>query len=544
MNIHTKKAKRALLLVPLAILFVLIAPAARAQGVDDAIRAREALERTDEVIGNAKNAIDESRSQKARLVLDMAAGLQSKAWNSYQGHGYRMAMKLTAEAREEAWHALALARADRQFEQNNNRVADETRDRLARLRDRMIESGVRDEQAMRLMEQARNLLEKSHLNAQQLRYQLALKLAGNARDLALRAEERIRNTRVLKESAERRLALLERLVERARERAGASGQEDARDQIDGAERQINKARELLDAGRYREAKQAIERCERTLRNSVRLMPLAPAGDPQNQLEEAYRLLDRAGEIVSGNGQPADPRTLETIDQARLTIRRAEDAFGAGRTAEGTGLLARAREMLRGAIRAEADETTRETIMMRIERIESLRDETKNLAETCPEPGVRRSHGTRAGAPEAGARSREERKARAGRGRDRHRPEYVPEDRRAMRAVIASCAALALALAFAACAGAGTSSAPATSGERTVSALSDSLETAAREDLFVEEHARLMREIQTRKDRGTPDALVLEALALVSASEEMYLQGRLDLAAKLLDEAARSLNRKR
>jgi hypothetical protein len=381
------KAKAALLLVPLAILFALNAPPARAQGVDDALRAREALERTDEVIGSAKSAIEESRSQKARLVLDMAAGLQEKAWNSYRGRGYRVALKLTAEAREEAWRALALARADRQFEQKSGRVAEETRERLARLRDRMIEGGVRDEQAMKLVEQARSLLEKSRLNAQQLRFQLALKLAGNARDLTARAEERVRNTRVLKEAAERKLALLERLIERARERAGAHGQELAREQIAIAEGQMEKARELFAAGRYREAKQAIERCERTLRNSVRLMPLAPAGDPQNRIEEAHRLLDRAAEIASGNGDPADPKTLEIIAQARSMVRRAEEAFGAGRTAEGTDLLARAREMLREAIRAEAGEMTRETIMMRIERIESLREETRNLADGCPEPGI-------------------------------------------------------------------------------------------------------------------------------------------------------------
>ena len=389
MNTHKRKARTALLLVPLAIFFVLNAGPAKGQGANnDAIRAQEALERTDEVIGSAKSAIEESRSRKARLSLDMAAGLQTKAWNSYRGHGYRMALKLTAQAREEAWHALALARADRQFEQNNNRVAEETRERLARLRDRMIESGVRDEQAMKLMEQARNLLEKSYLNAQQLRYQLALKLAANARDLALKAEERIRNTRVLREAAERRLALLERLSVRAGEHAGANGQERARDQIAIAEGQIAKARELLDAGRYREAKQAIERCEKTLRNSIRLMPLAPAGDPQNRLEEANRLLDRAGEIASGNGQPADPRTLETIDQARSMIRRAETALAAGRTAEGLDLLARTRETLRTAIRAEEGGITREKIMMRIERIESLRDETGNLAEKCPEPGIK------------------------------------------------------------------------------------------------------------------------------------------------------------
>jgi hypothetical protein len=61
---------------------------------------------------------------------------------------------------------------------------------------------------------------------------------------------------------------------------------------------------------------------------------------------------------------------------------------------------------------------------------------------------------------------------------------------------------------------------------------------------VEEHARLLREIQALQDAGTSDALILETRALVSASEEMYLEGRLSVAVKLLDEAARTLKTKR
>jgi hypothetical protein len=388
MKTNGMNAKTALLFMVLAFLLAAAPPAARAQRDTDAVRAQDALEKTDEIIRGAKSAIEESRSQKARLSLEMASGLQAKAWNSYRGNGYGMALKLTVEAREEAWHALALARLDRQYEQNSTRVSEETRERLARLRDAMLENGVRDEQAMKLMEQARNLLEKSRLNTQQLRYQLALKLAGNAHDLALKAEERVRNTRVLKESAERRLALIERLMDRARERAEAAGQERARNQIAIAEGQLKRSRALLDSGRYREAKQSMEQCEKTLRNSVRLMPPAPVGDQQYRLDEAYRLLERASEIASGDGEPVDPKTRETLDRSRAMIGQAENAFAAGRTAEGLELLARTREMLRAAIRAESGETTREAIMMRIERIEALREETRNLAENCPEPGIK------------------------------------------------------------------------------------------------------------------------------------------------------------
>ncbi len=380
--------KTALLIVPLLMVSALGAAPARAQGSDDAMRAREALERTDEIIGTAQKAVDESRSQKARLSLDMATGLQTKAWDSYRASGYRMAMKLTAEAREEAWHAIALARADMQFEQSHNRVAEETHERLARLRDRMIEGGIRDEQAMKLMDQARNLLEKSQLNAQQLRFQLAFQLADNAHDLTVKAEERVRNTRAIKEAAERRLEVLERLIDRTREQAGASGSEHARSQISLAEGQLARSRELLDAGRYREAKVALERSEKTLRNSVRLMPVAPPGDPQSRLEETRRLLERADEIVSARGEPADPATLAALERARAAIRRAEDALAAGRTAEGMEQLERAREILRETIRAGEGDETRERIMERIEKTEALRDETMNLVDTCPEPGVR------------------------------------------------------------------------------------------------------------------------------------------------------------
>ncbi len=385
----TEKIRRAvLLLIPLALILTMGAPLAKAQGSDDANRAREGLERTDEIIGIAKKAVEESRSQKARLSLDMAIGLQTKAWNSYRANGYRIALKLTAEARDEAWHAIALARADMQFEQSHNRVAEETHERLARLRDRMIESGVRDEQAMKLMDQARNLLEKSDMNAQQLRYQLAFKLADNAHDLTVKAEERVRNTSAVKEAAERRLEVLERLIERTRDQAGVSGGEHARAQISLAEGQIARSKELLDAGRYREAKVALERSEKTLRNSVRLMPIAPPGDPRSRLEETRRLLERAGEIASANGDPADPATVAAIERARVMIRGAEDALDAGRAAEALDMLERARETLRNAIRAEEGDATRERIMERIERTEALRDETMNLAATCPEPGVR------------------------------------------------------------------------------------------------------------------------------------------------------------
>jgi type II secretory pathway pseudopilin PulG len=362
--------------------------APRAQGSADRGKAQEALERTDEIIGGAKTVVEESRSQRARLSLDVASDIQAKAWNNFGNTGYRAALQLTAEAREEAYRAIALARSDRQFEQHQSRVAEETSERLIRLRDVMSENGIRDEQAIKLIGQSKALLEKSRLNAQQLRYQASLQLAASAEKLALRAEERVRNTRILKESVERRLALLERLIERSGDRVDEQSQDRVPLQLKIAENQLDRAHEQIEAGRYREAKQSLERCEKNLRNSLRLMPqLTPAGDPQERLDEALRLLERSREIIADEGS-SDPKALGTLERPREMLARAEQAIAEGHDDEALRLVAAAREMLRSAVSVESGDLSRDRLMLRLEKVEALREETRNLAETCPVPGIR------------------------------------------------------------------------------------------------------------------------------------------------------------
>jgi hypothetical protein len=112
----------------------------------------------------------------------------------------------------------------------------------------------------------------------------------------------------------------------------------------------------------------------------------------------------------------------------------------------------------------------------------------------------------------------------------------------MRQVTALCAA-ALAIACSACAGGTAASAPPAMVVDADSALFDSLDTSAHEDLFAAKHAHLLMEIRELRESGTPETLILEALSLAAAGEEMYLRGRLDLAVKLLDEASRNLEQK-
>ncbi len=370
-----------------SVAFVFAPPStALAQGTEDGMRALEALERTDEVIARAKQIVDETRSEKGRVALRFAMELQTRAWTNYRGNGYRLALRLTLEARDEAWHAMSLARADIRSEESHARVAEEARERLQNVRDMMIDGGLRDDHAMKLIDEARGLLDKSRTNAQQNRYQLALRLAANARQLAVKAEERVRSTRMLKESLERRIALLERLMERSRDRVGEKGDDKTRAEIRAAERKLEQAREQLAAGRYREARQSCDACERMLRAAVRLVPPA-AGEAGVHLEQAYRLLERAREMREDGGD-LDPRTTQTMARAREMLDRAGEEIAAGRENEGLALVERAREMLRNTVREEGGALSGERVMERIAHVERIREEARNLAGPCSAPGVK------------------------------------------------------------------------------------------------------------------------------------------------------------
>ena len=78
------------------------------------------------------------------------------------------------------------------------------------------------------------------------------------------------------------------------------------------------------------------------------------------------------------------------------------------------------------------------------------------------------------------------------------------------------------------------------GGDSLSAPNDSLEIAAYDDIYVEKHMSLVREISEREKRGEPEGRLMEARSLVTASEELYLRGMFDAAIKLLDEASRAL----
>jgi len=359
-----------------------------AQGTVDSDMVRTALERTDEIIRSAYESILESRSSRGRMSLEKARALQEKAWELFKANRLKMAISLTLQAREEAWHAMSLARLDTQTEGQLTRTVESTYEKLIRLREVIIENAIRDHQTLKLMEEAKNLLEKSTINAKQLHFQLALKLATSSRNLANRAEERVRRILRVKEVAGRKIASMERLLERVRERVDREQDKSIAKRIAIAERELERARRFVREGEYQKARQAINTTEKILRSLARNAEGIDSQRIQRRIEETYRLLDRAMETIA-NTESVNPRAEEALAEAKALLNKSQEALMNDRKAESMRLVEQARKMILNVTRKLKREANAEDIMRRIEEVEKMRSEVREIARNCTKKGIER-----------------------------------------------------------------------------------------------------------------------------------------------------------
>ncbi len=359
--------KKITMIFLIAVILTIYVGNAAAQMTDAEI-AKAATERTGEVIKEANAIITDSRSQIARISLEKAIALQARAMSQLEAHHNNFAYKYTMQARKEAWHAIALARADARIEEKLVNLSEHTREKLFRLRERIVENGVKDDRLFGLMNRARNLLEESHMNTQQLRNKLALNLAENARKLAVRSEERFRKVLDLKEMSERRLMLMERLITRARERVDQNGDEEDRLRLQQAIQSMERAKEMIGEGKYHAARISIEKCERILRNFARHISRDEAGNIDRELEEGFRLFSRAREHFADSD-----RFAGVLQRAEALLARAREEIAQGRTEEAKKLIARARMLLRKAVQSQDHVIEPGQVENNIESIMEIRD---------------------------------------------------------------------------------------------------------------------------------------------------------------------------
>jgi hypothetical protein len=350
----------------------------------DRDKVQEELDKTQQILDWALEIVMESSSLKGRLILDQAQSMQDQALENFSS-SLRSTLKLTLEARQLAYQAIAMARQETKTEARIYQILEETNNRMAKIRDEMIEHNVKADRVIKLLDEARNMMEKSKLESQQHRYQLSLKLAESARNRTLQAEQFARRIRTLKGTVERRLALMEKLYERAADQVGRMDSDQARNQLNLVEQQMTRTKQLLAEYRYQAAKISLENCEKTFRNLIRQIPSQNVNNPEAMLEEAYRLLARAEEMYGAADDPLKQRGY--LDEAKRLLTRAGDELAENRNDEALRLINEARTLLHLSVGEEKQEMTQEHVRSEIQKTEAMRAEVRNVVEACDAPGI-------------------------------------------------------------------------------------------------------------------------------------------------------------
>ncbi|MBD3178817.1 MAG: hypothetical protein GF417_04030 [Candidatus Latescibacteria bacterium] len=369
--------KKILYIIPFLILFSGLSDVA-AQSVE-AERIQSALSLTDRVIEQATEAVQNSRSLKARITLEKAVELQNRARNRANDFsskaGNLTAYKFTRAAREEAKHAIALARTDTRVVEKARRLFERTAEKLTVLKSRVSQSGIRDMRINRFIMDARGLLEKAHTNYSQMNNRPALKLAEKAHNLTEQADRRFRRLNKLKNTCIRRMNILDRLTARTSRIVARRGDRQARKQLATARKQLEKAKNLLADGRYHACNSTINQSEKLMRGLIRRINSSTEKGLEASLDQAWFRLEKARE--KGSGSESDRRALEKAEQL---LAEAEDNYLEGKVTNAGKLVERAEQLISKG--AKDNGLTVEAVRSEYEKLAARNEQIRDLVERC------------------------------------------------------------------------------------------------------------------------------------------------------------------
>jgi hypothetical protein len=333
-----------LLLAALAFVlaFFTIVGTASGQGRDD---IQSALEKTDNLLEQARDIIREAGSDRGMVGLRSAEELQRQAWDAYHRGQRGRAGQLTERARDEIYRALG---SIRQSENNDNEVErqlertdavlNEARDRLGPGRARMPQQ--RLDAAFNQQRRAWDLYRERRLRP-------ALKLTLQARESVLRLGGGVSGNRHGRDTDPRALdARLERLTEaadRVGERVSQGDNTRAEEIWKRAVTNIENAEEALNAGDTRRADRLLGQVREQLDRAMRLVLREVRTDEVGVLIEAaterWELLQPVVNDVS------EDRLRNWHQQAGENLERAHQAVSDGNLRRALVQTRRAVELL-------------------------------------------------------------------------------------------------------------------------------------------------------------------------------------------------------
>lgn len=288
-------------------------------------RLQEELERTDRALENADAIVGESRSQRAKDLLEQGHRVQTQAWETYRGGNSIGSMSLTLQARRFATRAVGFARSDDVLEQRARRELENADNMLRGATERIAENP--SSPALRLLDEARAQIDRGRRQLGEQHFEASFRLALSAQRLIRQALEINDVAAGEPQRVERELERTDNMIERAGEPVRESHDQDAIALLDRATTLQRTAWESFRAGqvraavpRTREARQLAARAVARVNGPV---------SEQRVIEEigaTDRVLEQAREAIASSADPSASRVLEN---ARMHQERANDLLGEG-----------------------------------------------------------------------------------------------------------------------------------------------------------------------------------------------------------------------
>jgi hypothetical protein len=230
-------------------------------------QCRQELQRTDELIGEARAAIQSSSNAIGAQALERAEQFQRGAREAFGQDAFVLATGLTRKAREQASAAISRSRQSEQFEGVLNGRLERAKDDLERARDRF--EPPLDPTVATLYDQARNYLAQAWEFYRGRKFRAAGKMVEQVEQATRRLQNLSKSAQGGDESFEFRLQAVERLVEYSRELLADCGSQTGRQQLDQAAESLRQARELQADNRSRAALAALGSARQAARRAAR-----------------------------------------------------------------------------------------------------------------------------------------------------------------------------------------------------------------------------------------------------------------------------------
>jgi len=324
------------------IAFFAVVGNASGQGPDD---VQAALEKTDNLLEQARDVIREAGSDRGLAGLRSAEEWQKQAWDAFRRGQWRRAAMFTGRARDEIYRSLG---SIRQSEDNDNEVErqlERTDQVLGEARDRLgpgPSTMPRDR-----LDAAFNQQRRAWDLYRERRLRPALKLTLQARESVLRMGGGAPGNRHGMDTDPRALeARLERLTEaseRVGERVGQSSNAQAEDVWKRAMANLKSAEEALNNGDTRRTDQLLRQARVQLDRAMRLVLREVRSDEVGVLIEAAT---ERWELLQTPVQDSDNEQLrEWHQQAGDNLERAHQALGNENTRQALVQTRRAVQLL-------------------------------------------------------------------------------------------------------------------------------------------------------------------------------------------------------